>query len=463
MRVRLYACGLAVFGATTLAAQETASLSLSEAVQVALTRNLNLLSSVDAEAAARARESAAFAQFLPQLTPSYRRSSDGSVFGVTATQRVPWSGATLSAAGSYRRYHDSLSAFRTSDVFVTLSQPLLRGFGPTATNYELTNSRRAREAQQRNLELNRQRLAVEVTAAFFQVVRQRKLIEVSEQSLTRSEALRDASQARMQVGLASRLDVLRAELQAAQAQEALLSGRTSLQTALERFRILLGASPHEPLGPGATELPEPGQVAAEETTELLVERALASRLELVETRAQVGDSERAFRLARQNLLPQLDVQVTYSQLGSGGGFGDALRPSDRRTLVSFATSYPTERTSDRVNRSLAELDVEARQRALRQREMEVEAEVRSVARNLDRIRTSAALQTKTIDLAEQQRQLATLRYQRGLASNFDVVDAETAVVAARTALAALYADYQVARYELLRATGRLSVEREFAP
>ena len=463
MHVGLCASGLALFGAATLAAQETPSLSLSEAVQVALTRNLNLLSSVDAEVAARARQSAAAAQFLPQLTPSYRRSTDGSVFGLAATQRVPWSGATLSAAGSYRRFDDSLEGLRTSDVFVTLSQPLLRGFGPTATNYELTNSRRAREAQQRNLELNRQRLAVEVTSAFFQVVRQRKLIEVSEQSLTRSEALRDASQARMQVGLASRLDVLRAELQAAQAQDALVSARTSLQNALERFRILLGASPNQPLEPGAAELPELGETGPEETTEVLVERALQTRLELVETRAQVGDSERTLRLARQNLLPQLDVQVTYSQLGAGPGFTEAWRPSDRRTLVSFATSYPTERTSDRVNRSLAELDVEARQRAVRQREMEVEAEVRSAVRNLERIRTSAALQAKTIDLAEQQRQLATLRYQRGLASNFDVVDAETAVVAARTALAALSADYQVGRYELLRVTGRLHVEREFAP
>ena len=56
-----------------------------------------------------------------------------------------------------------------------------------------------------------------------------------------------------------------------------------------------------------------------------------------------------------------------------------------------------------------------------------------------------------------------LRYQRGLAGNFDVVDAESNYVIARSALVSLLTSYAVARLELRRATGTLAVDTEFAP
>ena len=81
---------------------------------------------------------------------------------------------------------------------------------------------------------------------------------------------------------------------------------------------------------------------------------------------------------------------------------------------------------------------------------------------MERIKKSLELQKKGVEVAEQQRRLATLRYQRGLASNFDVVDAEGSLVLARSAFVSLLTSYQIARIELLRVTGDLDVKREFA-
>jgi outer membrane protein TolC len=100
---------------------------------------------------------------------------------------------------------------------------------------------------------------------------------------------------------------------------------------------------------------------------------------------------------------------------------------------------------------------------VRQRELEVEQEVRQAARELDRIRKSVELQEQAVAVAVQQRRLAVLRYQRGLGSNFDVVDAESSLVVARSALVGLLASYAVARLELERASGSLDVETEFLP
>ena len=79
---------------------------------------------------------------------------------------------------------------RTSDLRLVVTQPLLRGFGPNAAFYDLRQSRRSREGQERQYELGRQRLAVDVTRSYYQVIQQRQLLAVARQSLDRSESLR---------------------------------------------------------------------------------------------------------------------------------------------------------------------------------------------------------------------------------------------------------------------------------
>src|SRR6266851_4330151 len=149
------------------------TVSLAEAVGVALKKNYGLLSSADSVQSARINYSAARAQFYPQLVPSYSRASGES-------------------------------------------------------NYGLRNSRRAQQAQERAYELGRQRLAVDVARSFYQIVQQRQLLAVSRQSLKRSESLLKASEARLAVGLVSKLDVFRAELQTSQAQDSMVRSQASL-------------------------------------------------------------------------------------------------------------------------------------------------------------------------------------------------------------------------------------------
>jgi outer membrane protein TolC len=439
------------------------TISLAQAVALALERNYVLLTAGDSVSAARFREAAARGEFHPQLIPRYQGGPGGPAFGLDASQRLPWTGGSVTAGAAFRSLTAIGSpAMKGAEVHAVVSQPLLRGAGPNATFFDLTNAKRSREGQERAFELARQRLAVDVATTFYAVVRQRELLVVSRQSLKRSESLREASDARMKVGLASKLDVFRAELQSSQTEEALVQSQAELDGALEQFRILLGLDPGDPVEPESVTLPDSIDLDIE-PVEVLLARALDTRLELKEARDQVADADRAARLARQNLLPQLDFNVDFAQAGVAPTYSDSLRAGRGRVDVFLSTSYPLERSADQANRAIAEVDLAARRRALAQRELDVAGEVRAAVRNLDRIRKSAELQRKGVDFADQQVRLATLRYQRGLASNFDVVDAEGNLLSSRTALVGLLADYQVARINLFRAVGTLDVTREFAP
>jgi outer membrane protein TolC len=439
------------------------TLGLAAAIAIALEHNFGMLSAADGLQAARFRESAAKGQFYPKLTPRYIVTPDDKSLLVDASQRLPWSGAIVTASSTFRSTElttDPLS--HTADLRLIVTQPLLRGFGPNSTYFDLRNTQRGVASQARSYELARQRLAVQVAAAFYSVVAQRQLLAVSRQSLKRGESLRKASEARLKVGLVSKLDVFRADLQASQTQEAMVRSEAGLETALEQFRALLGLSASDRVEPEAVALPE--EVEAEtEPLEILVGRALENRLELREARDQVDDARRSASLARQNLLPQLDVNVGVSRSGFGPTYNDALRSTETRVDAYFTTSYPIERSAEQAGKAVAELEVQSRERAVRQRQLEIESEVRAAARELERIRKSVELQRKAVTVADQQLRLATLRYQRGLASNFDIVDAEGSLVLARSALVGLMTTYRVAQMDLKRVTGTLDLAQEIAP
>ena len=438
------------------------TLTLAEAVTLAMQGNFGLQDSADNVQAARWRESTSQAQFHPRLLPRYEKSDDRSLFALDASQRLPWLGGSLTGTAGLRSTDQvgPTPAGKSTDLRLALSQPLLRGFGPNATYYDLRNVRRQRQSQERAFAVRCQELAVAVARAYYAVVRQRALMGVSRQSLLRTRGLRQASEARMQVGLASKLDVFRAELQASQTEDALVQAQASLDESKERFRALLGLAPGEPVEPAASLLSE-AEIELLPLEEL-VSTAFKNRPELQEARDQIDDARRTASLARQNLLPQLDLTVAVSKLGFGLSYGESFDAGDTRVNVFLSTSYPLERSAERANKAISELDVERQRRDLRQLEQAVEGEVRSAVRDIQRIRKSVELQRKSVEFAEQQLRLATLRYQRGLASNFDVVEAEGNLVTARSALVGLLTDLQVARVQLLRVLGTLDVVTEFA-
>ena len=187
------------------------------------------------------------------------------------------------------------------------------------------------------------------------------------------------------------------------------------------------------------------------------------RIEMIEERDRIDDGRRAMALNRQNLLPQLDLNVRYEQRGLGATFTESFDFQNRGWNVFLSTSYQLDRTQENASYALTKIDVDARRRALRLREYNIVNEVRAAARNLERVGKSIELQERNIDFADKQLRLANLRYQRGLASNFDIIDAENNLIQARSNYVSLLADHVVASMELKRATGTLNIDEEFLP
>jgi outer membrane protein TolC len=341
-----------------------------------------------------------------------------------------------------------------------MTQPLLRGFGKRTTEYDLVNSRRNLQSSERNLDLARQRLAVDVVSSYYNIVRQSGLVEVAEKSLERNKELLRASEARLEVGLASKLDVFRAELQLSQAEDAVIYRKEALELALDSFKFNLGLAPGDRV---SLEMMEPEYQPVEIDLDAATALALQNRIEMREETDRIQDAQRSLAVTRQNLLPQVDLNVRYERRGLGTSFGSSFDMVDDAFNMYLSTSYPLDRSSENASFAMTQIDLASRRRHLRLVEYNIANEVRAAARNVERIGKSIVLQERNIDFAEKQLRLATLRYQRGLASNFDIIDAENNLIQARSNYVSLVSDYHVAQIDLKRVTGTLDVDAEFAP
>lgn len=437
-------------------------ITLENAWRAGLRDGFTIASARDALRAADIGAFQAQSRFFPKITPSLFRGPNERGWSIAAAQALPWLGGEVRAEHSSRTFEGvKTPATRANDTSLTWSQPLLRGVGPNASLYDLRNARRAREAQERSLVLAKQRFMIEVARAHYQTLAQRELLSVARQSAERSVALRKASEARLDVGLSNKLDVYRAQLSESQAEQSTVQAETALQTAIERFRFLLGRAPGDPAEPAPAEIPSP-ETSEPPALDALIEAALANRLDLAEARDQIADARRTASLSRQNLLPDVALNLRFTEQKGAGG-EQPLVVTNRRWESFFSASLPLERAADIARLQLSNLDVAARERSYEQRRYEVESEVRSTHRELLSLARSIATQSGAVDIAEQQLRLANLRYQRGLASNFDVVDAEGSLLAARGSLVQLLAAYQVALLDLERVVGRLNVNLEPAP
>ncbi|MGH9461013.1 MAG: TolC family protein [Vicinamibacteria bacterium] len=439
-------------------------LSVEEAVQLALAHNLSLQDTVDSVYGAQISQDLAESRFDIKLTPSFAggfgsQVGDDRRYGFEASKLLPY-GATVTANASSDLARNEFTSLTASNLSFTLTQPLLRGFGPKATQFDLENAKRTRQSSERNLEVAQQRLAVEVVASYYDIVRQEGLIDVAEGSVERSKELLRASEARLKVGLASQLDVFRAELLLSQAEESLINREEARELAMDTFKFNLGLDPQEEV---YLEMVEPDYQPVTLDLDAQTQLALNNRLEIREERDRIHDSARSLSVSRQNLLPQLDLNVRYERLGFGTTFNESFDFDDDAFGIFLSTSYTLDQAPERASVAQSQLELSARRRSVQLLEYNVTREVRAACRNVERIGKSIGLQEKNIDFAEKQLRLASLRYQRGLANNFDIIDAENNLISARSSYVSLIADYNVALIELKRVTGALDLDETFAP
>jgi outer membrane protein TolC len=177
----------------------------------------------------------------------------------------------------------------------------------------------------------------------------------------------------------------------------------------------------------------------------------------------VDEAERGVRYARNQLLPQLDVNFALTRRDTVDRFSESFRFNDLRFATFFAISLPVDRTAQAVEEHNALIERDRRHRELETLRLRVVEDARRGVRAVERLVRALQVADDSVQVAEQEVEVAALRYQRGFSNNLDVVTAEGGLLSARSRRIAVLAELAVAQLRLRAVVGALDPRRDFPP
>jgi len=397
---------------------EARSVTLSEALELARLNAPALDQRASQLEVAKYGEMTAWGQFLPDLSLSYQYNNSSS-------GRLDPTGQTITTTSYSAQLNTQIDLFRGGRRFSDL-RGAKRGVD--------ASSARLRETEYLTRE--------SVKISWYNAVANRELVRVEADRVKRQEDQLGFVEQQLELGRATRSDVLRSQVDLNNARVALLNAENGARTAQYALAEAVGVT--EPLAPVTEAALEVEPVGA--SREDLLNLALTASPALTAVRAQAAADEAAVSSAKAAYLPSLTLA------GGWAWAKEEFPPRNRSWSVALFGSLPL---FDGFNRERALYQARA---TLDQTRTTERAEELALRKDLDQALGTIDAAAASIDLAEQTVELSTEdlrvtqeRYRLGLATILDLQSSQIAVRQAEVDLIRRRFDYQIglARLEAL--------------
>jgi outer membrane protein TolC len=295
-------------------------------------------------------------------------------------------------------------------------------------------------------------LQAQVAQAFFGAWLARRLVDVAEQTLSLAEENFAVVDRKYQQGLVSEYDHLRAKVRVANLRPSVIDARNQRDLADSRLRKLIGVTPEVSL-----ELVESEpDSAAWENLDLseLVTRAQAQRQDLAASEYEVNILKDNVRAAKADYWPTLKLRGSINWQIQTDDFGIPYDERTRSWQGMLTLSYPL---FDGFRRSgtVGVAKVDLSQARLRRQDLEksVLLEVEQARNNFIEATERLDAQEETVGQAQRGLEIANVRYDSGVGTQLEVLDAQLELTTARINAQTARHDRLVARALWRRAMG----------
>jgi outer membrane protein TolC len=408
-------------------------------------------------------------QFFARSTAAYDREADGdrtgSLRSAVGVDQLLKTGGRLGATVAndiFRYYTGSPSREITTLLSVNFVQPLLRGAGASVVAEALTQAERDVVYEVRSFSRFQTTFAVDIVIAYWRLLQQRDVVRNEFYSFKNATSSRELSEA-LGVDRLSRVQV-------DQARQRELDSRNRYLLAVERYRDLMDSFKGTlslPLGvnlqldeQALDDLRASGLPPVELTDERGYAIAVAKRLDLFNDIDQFEDSKRKVAVAANRLKTDLNFFADASIESEGPTDYTKFDWDKYRTGVGVELNLPLDRLRERNTHRATLIAFERELRALAQALDDLRDDVRQGLRGLELARRTYELQLRSVELADQRVEGATLSFQAGRAQIRDLLEAQDAQLRARNSFTAALIDYHATRLGLLRDLGVLDVAQD---
>lgn len=284
--------------------------------------------------------------------------------------------------------------------------------------------------------------------AFFGYLLAKEFVSVAEEAVNVAEENLKNVKNMYEVGMASKMDLLRSEVQLANLQPQLIQAKNNLNLAELGLKTLLGLDLSQEVEIRGELTYEP----FEPEVDKCINQALFSRPEVRQMDFQLKMAGQSLKLARSEYLPTVAIAGSYNFWADKFNFKEGTWQN--YYSVNLALTVPIFngfRTSAKIGESKAMIrQIELTQKALGEA---VKLEVRQAVLLIEEAKKSLLSQEKNIEQAKESLRIAQLNFSEGMATSLDVFAAEAAYSQARTNYAMALYDYSVALAQLEKAVG----------
>ncbi len=430
---------LAGLGSAVLAAQEppaTVTVTLDEAIAMALLQNPFYLATQEKVAQAKAQVRQAASGFLPTLNAQGTDTLDEKLFVLEFPSLIPGQPPQRFSIDFTRDYQMALS----------FGLPLFTG-GRLTAGYKQANY--GLQASREGVRLSEQETIFNVKRAFYTYLLAKEFSAVADESLALAEGFRNNVKNLYDVGVASKFELLLAEVQVTNLKPPSIRARNGIEVAALNLKTILGL-------PLDTPLEIKGELVSpplDPVTEAVVEEAQAQRPELRQLDYQRLMAGEMLKVARGTGLPSLAIGGMYNL------WSDRLvfRKVDWQNYytISLSLNIPLFNGFDtlaKVGQSKAAIrEIEWNRKGLAEM---ISFEVKQAVLNRAQARETLLSQEKNVEQAREAVRIAELNYAEGLATNLDVVTAQVGLRQASTNYSQALYDCVISDAQLEKALGR---------
>jgi len=332
----------------------------------------------------------------------------------------------------------------TTDVYseVALRQLL---YSAGRTQALLDQARLDLLAAHEELRRTRQSVVFQVNRTFFLLRQAEELLKSQQEAVNQVQAHLDIARKRLAVGTAREVDVLKAEVQLADVQQARIAVENRVAVARMTLNVAMGRPPGTPLDIAHDSVIAP----APQTMPGPCGEALPSHPEWIESELAIRRAEAGVTVAKSLARPDLALQTAYNLEGG------AFPPDVHNWNVGLRVSIPLWDSGNAAGaKGAARARIEqtrSAQELLRQRlELAVQEAQVAIRDAEERMRVTAL----SVDEARRTLMVEQERYRVGAGSSIEVIDAQVALTRAEAnAIRATY-DYRIALAQREYALGR---------
>lgn len=415
----LVAC--AALGAGPAAGQQPRSVTLDEAVEIALRNNPSLTQSRADVDVAEYDRLGAWGEFLPDLSLGYGYTNASTARLDPTQQSLTRTSYTLQLGASF----EILDGFR-------------RFSG-------LESARRGLDAERADHRRERFRTMLEVKRAFYDGVARSELVRVEEDRVARQEDQLELVRQQLDLGRANRSDLLRSRVDLNNARLALLNAENEARAATFRLAEVMGlrerVAPAEEATLAVDSLPY--------DRDRLMTMALESGPRVASARAAAEAAEAQVDASRSSYLPNLTFQ------GGWAWQNDAFPPEDRSWSIALRGSYPLFNGFERESQLwTARARAEAARAGEVAAELALRAELDEAHSQVQSARVAVEIAEQSVELSREDLRVTQERYELGLATILDLQSAQITLRQAEVELVQRRFDHRIGIATLESLVGR---------